>query len=194
MKKNLLTYLSFFCFITTIISQTTFSTKMNITNSTGEDPFFVVSGDLDNDTDNDILICTSNLDASALVLDTIEWYKNDGTGVFTVQTLVSSTLKQVSGLQIVDLDNPQYGTAVVVGNSIKYTPNDGYTGTDSFWYGIKDASGYETSALVEVYINESTGCKTDCGPAPITVKDDSASTDQGVGMTINVLAIGRVRH
>ena len=100
MKKTLLTCLTMFCLIATAISQTTFSTKMNITNSTGEDPFAIVSGDLDNDTDNDILIGTSNLDASALVLDTIEWYKNDGSGIFTVQTIVSSTLKQISDYKL----------------------------------------------------------------------------------------------
>ena len=112
MKKNLLTYLSILCFVITAVSQTTFSSKMNITNSTGEDPFFVVSGDLDNDTNNDILLGTSNLDASALVLDTIEWYKNDGSGNFTLQTIVSSTLKQIGGLQIIDLNNDGYNDIV----------------------------------------------------------------------------------
>ncbi len=58
-----------------------------------------------------------------------------------------------SGLSIVDLDNPQHGTAVIVGDTIKYTPEAGFMGTDSFWYGIKDDKGYETSALIVVYVD-----------------------------------------
>ena len=57
-----------------------------------------------------------------------------------------------TGLQIVDVDTPDNGTAVIVGNTIKYTPNAGFTGTDTFWYGIKDANNYETSAMIIVYV------------------------------------------
>ena len=70
-----------------------------------------------------------------------------------------------SGLEIIKVDNPQHGTAVIIGDTIKYTPDDGYTGTDSFWYGIKDAAGYETRALVTVSINEAE-CNTDCEQDP----------------------------
>jgi hypothetical protein len=58
-----------------------------------------------------------------------------------------------SGISIVDLDNPKHGTAMIVGDSVKYTPEAGFMGTDSFWYGIKDDKGYETSALIVVYID-----------------------------------------
>ena len=59
-----------------------------------------------------------------------------------------------SGLSIVEVDTPRNGTAMIVGNSIKYTPAAGFIGTDSFWYGIVDAKGYETSALILVYVEE----------------------------------------
>ena len=145
MKTTLLTYLSFLCFVITAFSQTTFSSKMNITNSTGEDPFFVVSGYLDEDiTDvinpltNDILLGTSNLDASALVLDTIEWYKNDGSGNFTVQTIVSSTLKQIGGLQIVDLNGDNYNDIIATS----------YAHGKLVWFENDKAGGFNAESII----------------------------------------------
>jgi hypothetical protein len=49
---------------------------------------------------------------------------------------------------------------MIMGSSVKYTPNPGFTGTDSFWYGIVDDKGYKTSALIVVYVEE---CPTSCG-------------------------------
>jgi hypothetical protein len=66
-----------------------------------------------------------------------------------------------SGLQIAEVDSPKHGTAMIIGNSIKYTPEAGFAGTDSFWYGIKDSKGYTTSALIVVYI-EDAGCNATC--------------------------------
>jgi len=64
-----------------------------------------------------------------------------------------------SGLRIEAVDQPDNGTAVIMGSTIKYTPNPGFTGTDSFWYGIVDDKGYKTSALILVYVEK---CPTAC--------------------------------
>ena len=64
-----------------------------------------------------------------------------------------------SGLRIEAVDQPDNGTAVIMGSTIKYTPNPGFTGTDSFWYGIVDDKGYKTSALIVVYVEK---CPTAC--------------------------------
>ncbi|MCF6189189.1 MAG: Ig-like domain-containing protein [Cocleimonas sp.] len=64
-----------------------------------------------------------------------------------------------SGLRIESVDQPDNGTATIMGSTIKYTPNSGFTGTDSFWYGIVDDKGYKTSALILVYVEE---CPTAC--------------------------------
>ncbi len=56
------------------------------------------------------------------------------------------------GLSIVSVDMPKNGTAEVVGNSIRYTPNTGFTGNDSFWYDIVDANGNNEAALIIVYV------------------------------------------
>ena len=50
------------------------------------------------------------------------------------------------------LDNPSNGTASVIGNQVQYTPDNGFIGTDIFWYSIKDNAGevYGTKIHVEV--------------------------------------------
>jgi len=65
------------------------------------------------------------------------------------------------GLSIEDVDQPDHGTAKIVGNTIRYTPNSGFVGTDSFWYGIQDKNGKLSSALIVVYVEEA-GCDVKC--------------------------------
>ena len=55
-----------------------------------------------------------------------------------------------TGLTIIAVDNPKNGTAVIVGDTVVYTPDAGFTGMDSFWYDIVDANGYNDSALIVV--------------------------------------------
>lgn len=47
---------------------------------------------------------------------------------------------------------PSNGTAAAVGDSIRYTPDTGFSGTDSFTYTIRDARGAEASATVTVTV------------------------------------------
>jgi hypothetical protein len=65
------------------------------------------------------------------------------------------------GLKITSVDNPKHGTAKIVGKTIKYTPDAGFVGTESFWYDIVDAKGYRDSALIVVYVDEA-GCDVKC--------------------------------
>jgi len=54
---------------------------------------------------------------------------------------------------ILDLvDNPQHGTVTKDSGGVIYTPNQGYTGTDSFFYGAHDGHGHNGSAVVTVTI------------------------------------------
>lgn len=66
------------------------------------------------------------------------------------------------GLRVIDVDTPKHGSVINMGSSIKYTPQHGYTGTDSFWYEIEDSSGYKDSKLVLVYIEEGCAANTKC--------------------------------
>ncbi|AWI24425.1 hypothetical protein HYN49_00135 [Flavobacterium pallidum] len=84
--------------------------------------------------------------------------------------------------------NPSNGTVTVNDNgtptqaddTITYTPNANYCGTDSFTYTIADADGNTSTATVNVTIT--------CNPndVPLAV-DDTAVTDQNLPVVITVL-------
>ncbi|WP_242158964.1 T9SS type A sorting domain-containing protein [Aestuariivivens sediminis] len=97
MKKIILTLFSALvtCFI---FGQSPFGAKQNISSNTGTFPRVIDAGHLNNDAYEDIVIGTD-------VGGTIEWYKNNGNGTFTLQTLISSSLPRVQGIAIADLDN-----------------------------------------------------------------------------------------
>ncbi len=54
------------------------------------------------------------------------------------------------GLNIIAVDTPSNGSAIISGNQILYTPNPGFVGMDSFWYTIEDQNGYQDASLVVV--------------------------------------------
>ncbi|MDA0739643.1 MAG: Ig-like domain-containing protein, partial [Nitrospirae bacterium] len=56
-----------------------------------------------------------------------------------------------SPLSIVNVNTPQHGTANIVGNEVRYQPNQGYEGIDQFLYSISDGSDTATAFItVEV--------------------------------------------
>jgi hypothetical protein len=60
-----------------------------------------------------------------------------------------------AGLYILEVN--QYsvngGQIVIQSGKLSYTPRSGYTGTDSFWYVIRDSLGRDNAAKVTVTIN-----------------------------------------
>ena len=48
------------------------------------------------------------------------------------------------------VDNPVFGTAQIVDNQITYTPNNNFTGADSFQYTIKDDRGATDTAIINI--------------------------------------------
>jgi len=50
------------------------------------------------------------------------------------------------------VDTPRHGTIKIENNGVTYTPTAGYTGTDSFYYGVHDNHGHTDSATVTVTI------------------------------------------
>lgn len=132
MKKTLLFYLILFCSSLILNSQTTFAPLQNIDPNTGTDPTFVVSGDLDGDTDKDIVMGTYYY-ANGQTKDYIKWYENDGFGNFTLQTSVSESVIWVQGLIIADVDalnnnGNDIVATVAIGSKLVYYPNDGTGG------------------------------------------------------------------
>ena len=68
-----------------------------------------------------------------------------------------------SGITFNTLDNPTNGTATIVNNKIRYVADEGYRGTDIFWYSIKDSSGAVFGARVHVTVTEARSGGGDSG-------------------------------
>ena len=80
-------------------------------------------------------------------------------------------------LTIVDVADPPNGTVQIVDDTrLFYTPNGGFTGTDTFTYTIQDDGGGTATATVIV----------DVGSAPPTAVDDMFTVD-GTATTLDVL-------
>jgi len=76
------------------------------------------------------------------------------------------------------VNQPLHGNASIVNGQIVYTPDANFVGVDRFTYEITDAQGNTTRATVTVTVNAQGG---------VNAGDDSASTNQGQAVTINVL-------
>ena len=74
---------------------------------------------------------------------------------------------------------PGRGVAAVEGTKIRYTPNAGQTGTDSFSYTVCDTGGGCATAQVSIVVSEN--------HAPVAIED---SFDVNTGTTLNVAAPG----
>ncbi|NRB03228.1 MAG: tandem-95 repeat protein, partial [Rhodobacteraceae bacterium] len=71
------------------------------------------------------------------------------------------------------------GTVSQVGNELRYTPDPGYNGADSFTYTVRDPSGDTDTATVTIQVIA-------VNDAPIG-ESDQAETDEDQGVTIAVL-------
>ncbi|OUS00865.1 hypothetical protein A9Q86_08925 [Flavobacteriales bacterium 33_180_T64] len=127
MKKILLFTLAFAIGLT-LYSQTAWDPIQNIDPAVGTDPYVISSGDLDGDTDIDLVVGTFSFSN-----DIIKWYANDGVGNFTLQATVSTmgSLNGVGGLAIADLDGINGNDIITVSysdNSLIWYANDGLGG------------------------------------------------------------------
>ena len=74
---------------------------------------------------------------------------------------------------------PGNGSATIVDGQIVYTPNAGFSGEDTFTYEVQDPQGNKTTATVTVTVNPLNN--------DVKAANDSATTDEGEAVTINVL-------
>ncbi len=82
---------------------------------------------------------------------------NDTTSTPAGQSVVISVLDNDSDpdgqvLTITGVSNPAHGTAKIEGNQIRYTPNAGFNGQDSFIYTVSDGNGGIRSASVTITV------------------------------------------
>lgn len=72
----------------------------------------------------------------------------------TVDVLANDTDGDGDTLTISEVGAPGFGTAVIDGSLIRYTPNAGFSGNDAFTYSIVDGRGGSATASVAVTVND----------------------------------------
>ena len=105
---------------------------------------------------------------------------DEDTGV-TITVLSNDNDVDGDTLTVSSVTTPTNGTAVINGdNSITYTPNADFNGSDSFSYTINDGNGDTDTATVNVTVNP-------MNDAPVAGPDNSV-TPEDVAVTLDVLA------
>ena len=99
----------------------------------------------------------------------------------TVDVLANDSDEDGDKLTIQSTTSPKNGTVKNDNGKLVYTPNDGFSGKDSFDYTISDGED-EATATVSVTVEED-----DSNNVPVA-KDDSATTAYETAVTVDVLA------
>jgi len=141
MRNKLLTLMCI-AFAYMAFGQSPFGTKQSISTNTGAYPKVIESGKINNDAYADIVIGT-------FVGGTIEWYKNNGNGTFTLQALVTSSLPRVNGLAIADLDNDNDNDIIATSYSLGQVVWFKNNGSGSFGSAQVIASGLTSANSVK---------------------------------------------
>ncbi|MEL6334903.1 MAG: Ig-like domain-containing protein, partial [Cyanobacteria bacterium J06626_26] len=107
---------------------------------------------------------------------------NTGAGeAITVDVLGNDTDPDGDALTVDSVGEAANGTAVLNDDgTVTYTPNDGFTGDDSFTYTISDGNDGTSTATVTVSVAAPPNAEPDA-------VDDSANAESGQAVTINVL-------
>ncbi|WP_417205238.1 Hint domain-containing protein [Antarctobacter sp.] len=99
----------------------------------------------------------------------------------TLDPTANDTDPENDPLTVTGITPASNGTAVLNGDgTVTYTPNAGFTGTDTISYTVTDGTSSDTATI--------TFTVTDDPNIPPTAFDDSAETDEGTTVTITPLA------
>ena len=102
----------------------------------------------------------------------------------TLNVLVNDSDTQNDTLAITTFTQPQNGSVTNNGDgSFTYTPNAGFTGTDTFTYTLSDGRGGSATGIVTITVNVASA-----GNNPPVVSDDTVTTVVGTPIIISVLA------
>ncbi len=97
----------------------------------------------------------------------------------TIPVLPNDSDPDGDNLTVIDFTQPSNGSVVLVDGEFVYTPDAGFTGTDTFTYTISDGNGGTDTTTVTITIEEP--------QLPPVAVDDSETTQGGTPVTISVL-------
>ena len=121
MKLKLLSLFTIFSACALLNSQTNFGPKVTIDANTGNAPYAIATGLIDDDAFLDIMVGT-------LLDNTIIWYKNNGDATFTKQSNTANTIADIGALKLVDLNNDNFLDLLVTAYTsdfVAWYANDG---------------------------------------------------------------------
>ncbi len=98
----------------------------------------------------------------------------------TIDVLANDTDVENDTLVVQSVTQPSNGTVTNNSTNVSYTPNTGFSGTDTFTYTVTDGNGGTDTATVSVAVN-------DTNQAPVAL-DQSLSTDEDTALTITLSA------
>lgn len=118
---------------------------------------------------------TVNNDAPVAQADSAETRSGESV---QIDVLTNDSDPNGDELALVAVSGASNGTPSIAGDQIRYAPNDGFSGTDSFTYTVRDAGGAEATGEVAVTVNS----------RPPVAAPDSARVIIGQSVDIDVLA------
>ncbi len=93
------------------------------------------------------------------------------------------------------VDNASHGTTTVTGTGITYSPDNGYSGTDTFIYDAENSGGTSVSATVTITVNP---LPPTVGAVSTTVSENSSDNtvplDLGGGAAGSIAVVGNASH
>jgi len=140
----------------------------------GEDRFAYTVSDGEDSASATVTVTVTN-DAPVTQADSAE--TSSGEPV-VIDVLANDSDPNGDALELTAASAAGNGTTSLAGDRVRYVPNDGFTGTDSFTYTVRDAAGAEATGEVTVSVRNE---------APIA-QPDTAETDSGAPVVIDVLA------
>jgi hypothetical protein len=149
--------------------------------ATGADSFTYTIEDTEgrqSDATVSVTITPANDDPVA-VDDAIEVELN--AGIAPVDVLANDTDVDGDELSVESATQSDHGSVVLNGGVVRYWPDTGYTGTDSFNYTIEDGYGGSDTATVTVTVTSA------ANEGPVAT-DDVLDTDEDTAGTVDVLA------
>ena len=97
-----------------------------------------------------------------------------------VDVLANDTDPDGDDLRVTAVSDPENGTATVVADAVRYAPDDGFSGTDTFTYTVSDGDGGTDEATVTVTVTAAN--------RPPVARNDVAATDEDAATAVDVLA------